>query len=232
MVYSFNFTEHFTFSNDAVSLSIEVLIVTSVLLYGLYRWRVKVLTDRKNELELIIQARNQEVLNRNQEIEKQQVERTIMYEELMQSIHTAQRIQELHLPPDEEIKKHLPDFFALYLPKDIVSGDFYWMYEKYEKIYLAAVDCTGHGVAGAFMSIIGNSLLTQIVTQNPTYNAAEILDQLSTDLIKTLHQDKDKTTFKEGMDIAFCIIDVYENQMHFAGLFQKLLPANYCRNQK
>lgn len=140
-----------------------------------------------------------------------------IYQELTDSIKTAQRIQLSYLPPDEKIKRYIPDFFVLYLPKDIVSGDFYWMHVKYGKIYLAAVDCTGHGVAGAFMSIIGANLLKQIVIENPTFNAGEILTALTHELINTLNQNSDNAITKDGMDAALCIIDTDENIIHFAG---------------
>lgn len=223
-MYLLKYSSHPSFMSHVILYSITFAIFVALVMYFVYRWRIEVLKQRKFVLEKLILQNTEEVTRQNQEITKQkealetqQEKISHMYNELMESIHTAQRIQELHLPPASKIKKHLPDFFALYLPKDVVSGDFYWIYEKYQKIYLAAVDCTGHGVAGAFMSIIGNNLLTQIVTQNPAFNAAEILDQLSLDLIHTLHQDSDSSISNEGMDIAFCIIDLYENQLQFAG---------------
>ena len=162
--------------------------------------------------------RDREILAQKEEIVRQQAKVKEVFEELTDSIKTAQRIQQSFLPPDEEIKKYLPDHFVLYLPKDIVSGDFYWLHVKYDKIYIAAVDCTGHGVAGAFMSIIGGNLLKQIVIENPTHNAGEILQQLSAELISTLHQDSGKESSNDGsMDMSLCIIDIDENLIHFAG---------------
>ncbi|MFN0050327.1 MAG: PP2C family protein-serine/threonine phosphatase [Cytophagales bacterium] len=161
--------------------------------------------------------KNEEILAQREEIERQQAKVKEVLDELTDSIKTAQRIQQSFLPPDAQINKYLPDHFVLYLPKDIVSGDFYWFHVKYDKIYIAAVDCTGHGVAGAFMSIIGGNLLKQIVIENPTHNAAEILQDLSTDLIRTLHQDSENAISNDGMDMSLCIIDIDENIIHFAG---------------
>lgn len=192
--------------------------------YLIYRLRLYFVKKRKaadEELGVETKAeltnKNEEILAQKQEIIRQQAKVKEVFDELTESIKTAQRIQQSFLPPDADINQYLPEHFVLYLPKDIVSGDFYWFHVKYDKIYLAAVDCTGHGVAGAFMSIIGGNLLKQIVIENPTYNAAEILQQLSSELIITLHQDSEDAISNDGMDMSLCIIDRDENIIHFAG---------------
>jgi serine phosphatase RsbU (regulator of sigma subunit) len=211
---------------------LDVLLV-GVALFVLFRAYVKREKRKKEDLERTVELRtaeisekNKEILSQKEEIERQQNKISEFYNELKQSILTAQRIQTSFLPPISSIKKYLPNFFEIYIPKDIVSGDFYWMHVKYDKIYLAAIDCTGHGVAGAFMSIIGNNLLKQIVIENATYNAAEILSQLSIELVNTLHQSDVNTITSDGMDISLCILDTDKGIIHFAGANNPLYIVN------
>lgn len=135
-------------------------------------------------------------------------------EKIMDSINYAKRIQDSILPPLEEIKKQLPNSFVLYKPKDVVSGDFYWFSEaiaKNEKeklndsltpILLAAVDCTGHGVPGAFMSMMAYNLLEQVVKKHHIYQPDLILNELSLLIIEALRQNDQVGKVKDGMDIA------------------------------
>lgn len=212
------------FEDNRWLVLIDEVVIVAFALFLVYRARMYFANRQKTDLETLVKDtaseitnKNEEILAQKEEIFRQQGKLKEVFEELTDSIKTAQRIQQSFLPPDEEIKKYLPDHFVLYLPKDIVSGDFYWLHVKYDKIYIAAVDCTGHGVAGAFMSIIGGNLLKQIVIENPTHNAAQILQQLSAELISTLHQDSANAMSNDGMDMSLCIIDIDENLMHFAG---------------
>lgn len=128
-------------------------------------------------------------------------------EKITDSINYAQKIQEALLPPLEEIKKYIPQSFILYKPKDIVSGDFYWIYKDQKRILIAAADCTGHGVPGAFMSLMGNNLLNDIVKVQGTYTPSEILDELNIQIINALNQNSQNTSVKYGMDIALISIE-------------------------
>ncbi|MES2591478.1 MAG: tetratricopeptide repeat protein [Bacteroidota bacterium] len=128
-------------------------------------------------------------------------------EKITDSINYAKRIQETLLPPIEEIKKHLPESFILYKPKDIVSGDFYWIYEDKERVIVAVVDCTGHGVPGAFMSLMGNNLLNDIVKVKGKFVPSDILDELNIQILTTLNQNSKNTTAKYGMDIALISLE-------------------------
>jgi serine phosphatase RsbU (regulator of sigma subunit) len=212
------------FEGNTWLIILNVLFIVSLGSYLAYKSVVYYIKSNKRENTGLsseksseLTDKNEEILAQKEEIERQQAKVKEVFDELTDSIKTAQRIQQSFLPPDNQIKKYLPDYFVLYLPKDIVSGDFYWFHVKYDKIYIAAVDCTGHGVAGAFMSIIGGNLLKQIVIENPTHNAAEILQELSTELIRTLHQDSENAISNDGMDMSLCIIDIDENLLHFAG---------------
>ena len=115
----------------------------------------------------------------------------------------------------------LPQAFILYKPKDIVSGDFYWLKEKNNKVYFAAVDCTGHGVPGAFMSIIGNNALNNALREFDT--PSEILDSLNQGISSTLHNNTiGVSTTKDGMDLALCCYDPKTQEIQYAGAFNPL----------
>ena len=132
------------------------------------------------------------------------------------SINYAKRIQDAILPPHEIVRNLLPDAFVLYKPKDIVSGDFYWVTEKAGKIYFAVVDCTGHGVPGAFVSIIGHNGLYRSINEFQLTKPAEILDKL-TELVEETFGQNNKTQINDGMDIALCCYDPKTKQLEFAG---------------
>jgi two-component system, sensor histidine kinase LadS len=169
------------------------------------------------ELEQKVNERTAEVMHQNEEIEKQSKRIEYLYKEVTDSIETSKVIQQSILPSENVIKLFLPNFFVLYKPKDIVSGDFYWFHVKQSKVYVAAVDCTGHGVAGAFMSLIGYNLLNQIMKEKSNLSAADVLTKLNADVIKTLHQDEQGALSREGMDIALCVIDMAQKKIEFSG---------------
>jgi serine phosphatase RsbU (regulator of sigma subunit) len=138
-------------------------------------------------------------------------------EKIIDSINYAQLIQQSILIEESEIQKLLPDSFIYFLPKNIVSGDFYWFSAIGDKIILAAIDCTGHGVPGAFMSMIGNAMLNQIVNEKRIANPAEILRQLHLGVYEALHQNKEGELSGDGMDVGLCIIDYKNNELQYAG---------------
>ena len=140
--------------------------------------------------------------------------------DITDSINYAQRIQEAVFP-EKEIKYRLfPDAFVYFKPRDIVSGDFYWFAEKNGKRFIAAVDCTGHGVPGAFMSIVGNHLLNEIILGKGILQPAEILNQLHVGVRSVLKQDEQKKQ-ADGMDIALCCFD-NDNKVEFAAAHRPL----------
>lgn len=128
-------------------------------------------------------------------------------EKITDSINYAQKIQETLLPPLDEIKRLLPQSFILYRPKDIVSGDFYWLYRHQQQIFIAVADCTGHGVPGAFMSLMGNNLLNDIVKVKGKHVPSEILEELNVQILTTLNQNSKTTSVKYGMDIALVCME-------------------------
>ncbi len=158
----------------------------------------------------IIEFQKNEVDKQKEIVEKQK-------EKIVDSITYAQRIQQSILMEESEIQKYLPECFIYFQPKDIVSGDFYWCSKVIDKIIIAAVDCTGHGVPGAFMSMIGNTLLNQIVNEKHITKPSEILRHLNLGVYEALHQKKDGAISDDGMDIALCCIDYKNNEVQFAG---------------
>ncbi|HLP12959.1 MAG TPA: GAF domain-containing protein, partial [Flavobacteriales bacterium] len=133
------------------------------------------------------------------------------------SIIYAKRIQQAILPAEEVFSNYLHNSFVLYKPKDIVSGDFYWIERKGNKILFAVVDCTGHGVPGAFMSIIGFNSLNQVVNELNITNPAEILNNLNKIVTYTLRQKQEDTKIQDGMDLSICVVDLEKNKLEFAG---------------
>ncbi len=139
------------------------------------------------------------------------------------SIHYAKRIQTAILPKEEEMRKTLKEYFVFYRPKDIVSGDFYFYAESRGRVIVAVADCTGHGVPGAFMSMIGNSLLSKIIKENGLTKPSEILSQLNSGVKEALKQHESGSDTRDGMDIALCSIDIAGGKMEFAGANRSLL---------
>ena len=163
---------------------------------------------------------NANLYNRIEERNKQLEESKKIIEEknkdILDSIRYARRIQEAIMPEKELLNHYFPESFIFYQPKDIVSGDFYWFMEKYHKFFIAAVDCTGHGVPGAFMSVIGSNLLNQILNEYSILEPEAILDHLNFRVQTALKQDQNAET-KDGMDIAFCSIDQENDLLQYAG---------------
>lgn len=143
--------------------------------------------------------------------------------EILDSIIYAHRIQEAILNNEQDVKKLLPNSFLFFLPKDIVSGDFYWITEKEGKIFAAAVDCTGHGVPAAIISVIGNNLLNDIVQTKNIIEPGKILTQLHKGVQKILKQNQgSESETRDGMDIALVMIDPIAKQLKFAGAYSSL----------
>ena len=174
---------------------------------------VKVYTRNLRE---IIRERTAEVVRQKDEIEEKN-------KEITDSIHYASRIQSAILPPSDSLDNTISDFFILYMPRDIVSGDFYWINSDKKKLVTVAADCTGHGVPGAFMSMLGVAFLNEIVRKHDQITADEILNQLRAAIIKSLRQTGKEGENKDGMDIALCIYDLEKMKLQFSGANNPLL---------
>ena len=138
------------------------------------------------------------------------------------SINYAKRIQNAILPDNGVLKEYFNDSFIFYKPKDVVSGDFPWLFEKDDVVYVAAVDCTGHGVPGALLSFIGYFILQNIVDHERELNAAQVCDELHYGVRKTLRQDKDGANARDGMDIALCKYNKKTKVLEYAGAHRPL----------
>ena len=150
--------------------------------------------------------------------------------DITDSINYAKRIQQAVLREEEHVTKHLPEHFIFFEPKDIVSGDFYWGAEKKGYWYLAAVDCTGHGVPGAFMSMLGISFLNQIISEeNGLLTPAEILNKLREKILQELRQTGKENENKDGMDISLIRLNLITGELQWAGANN---PIYIVRNEE
>ena len=232
-----------------------MLTAASSLIFLAVWARLRIVEEQKKELERLVDKRTEEVvkqkdeiLEKNTELEQQQEEIIAQNEEMEQqstqlslvnqkiseknrnitaSINYAKRIQDAMLPLVENIQANLPDSFVFYRPRDIVSGDFYWFYEKDNQLIIAAVDCTGHGVPGAFMSLVASNLLHNAIVHKGIMEPEKILSKLHRSTYSYLKQDK--TRNQDGMDISLCHIDKEARVLTFAGAKN---PLVYIQNNK
>lgn len=163
----------------------------------------------------------EKVLGENDKYYKQQ-------KELEDSIKYASYIQSAILPPIRTLFNEFEDSFIYFEPRNMVSGDFYWFAKKKDLFFIAAADCTGHGVPGAFMSILGMTFLNEIVNQDRIPRASNILNLMREKVMKALHQTGENSDQKDGMDIALCIIDRSVDEIQYAGAFN---PLYIIRNE-
>ncbi|MBT32418.1 MAG: serine/threonine protein phosphatase [Thalassobius sp.] len=162
-----------------------------------------------------VQSQKEQISVQHDDIRKQALQLEEAYSSIQSSINYAKRIQEAKLPQISNIKKAFPKSFVFFRPRDHVSGDFYWFAEVKGKKLIAAVDCTGHGVPGAFMSMIGSELLNEVVKQREILQADLILNHLHVGISQTLRQRE--TANRDGMDMAICIWDEQNNILQYAG---------------
>ncbi|MCB2194265.1 MAG: SpoIIE family protein phosphatase [Bacteroidetes bacterium] len=204
-----------------------VLLIISTRAFVIKQKANKKLAKQKNEILEInedLKQANEEISSQRDEIEaqrdmvmKQKEEIVYINEELTDSIHYAKYIQNAILPQDEYIKKLFPESFILFKPKNIVSGDFYWLTELEGRTIIAAADCTGHGVPGAFMSMLGVSFLNDIINKEYITHPGVILRRLRKEVINALQQKGEYGEQRDGMDIALCSIDFENLSLQFSG---------------
>lgn len=185
-------------------------VLLAALIYLYIKGREHKLIREKEILEEKVVERTTEVVSKSIELQEKN-------RDITASIRYAERIQRAMLPPEN----YFNDTFVLFMPKDIVSGDFYWMYDGGDKQYIATVDCTGHGVPGAFMSIIGHNSLNKIVKENNIRKPSEILDHLNIEVVHALFQRNEKAV-RDGMDISIISFDTKNRYVEYAGAYQPL----------
>ena len=177
-------------------------------------------------LFLIVRFRERQLHKKNRLLEKKVKERTAeieaQKEEITSSIEYASRIQMAMLPMDDHFKNFFSDHFIIFKPRDIVSGDFYWIGEDEKHIFFTVADCTGHGVPGAFMSTLGISTLNEIITNNHDLQANTVLNLLREKIKTSLHQTGKEGEAADGMDVAFCVLHKNRKTLQYSGAYNPL----------
>jgi len=222
---------------------IAYIILIIILLYFAFRLYTRGLRKRKEYLENIVKIRTAEISQQNEEIKTQnemlydkneeikqqkheiEIQRDIAYKskkEITDSIIYAKRIQVAIMPRKEYLKSILPQYFILFKPRDIVSGDYYWVNKVDNKLFILTADSTGHGVPGAFMSMLGISLMNEIFAHNKINEPGEILDILRDRLKESLHQRGDDDDTKDGYDLSLYIINNQTFELKFSGAFNPI----------
>ncbi len=205
-----------------------IVFLLSIVIFRNYRQKNKankLLKEQRNEIQEIneeLNSRNEEILTQRDTVVKQKEEIEIQSKELTDSIQYAKRIQTAILPPETYINELLHEYFIFYKPRDIVSGDFYWVKQINQYIIIAAADCTGHGVPGAFMSMLGISFLNEIVQRREITQANQILNELRRQIKHSLRQRGQTEDSKDGMDIALITLDTKTNILQYSGAFNPL----------
>lgn len=194
--------------SNKLNLQLKEITVLSEKTIKQEQEKKQILENQKAELEEKVVQRTQEVWEQKEVIE-------VKNREITASLIYAKRIQSAILPDIKLIYKTLDKSFILYIPKDIVSGDFYGFAQKNDKVIITAADCTGHGVSGAFMSMIGTSLLNHVINEENITTPSLILDELNQEVITTLKQKESESN--DGMDISICTFDLKNNTVEYAG---------------
>lgn len=196
----------------AVTAGLLIVLVIAIMVFRSY----------KNE------KRSSEIINQQKQIVD------IKNKEILDSINYAKKIQQAIIPSIAEVKNIFPNSFVLLLPKDIVSGDFYWVTKTGQQAFFAVADCTGHGVPGGFMSMLGTALLNEIINEKNIYEPVDILDMLKLKIIMALRQSENANESKDGMDIALIQINLNTQELTFAGANNSmyLLRDNILREYK
>nr|WP_299201098.1 SpoIIE family protein phosphatase [uncultured Brumimicrobium sp.] len=201
---------------------IGYIILLVFIIYIVVRIASYRLKQQNKRLEIAVTERTKEIAEKNTRLEEQKSEILTQKTEIEDSINYAQRIQNAILPIKEEMLEQLGDSFILFWPKDVVSGDFYWYYKRNNISVVVCADCTGHGVPGAFMSMIGVDKLNVCVGEKGITNPAKILSFLNEGIKTSLRQDESKKATRDGMDAAILTINHDDNTIQYAGAHRSL----------
>ncbi|HBS88981.1 MAG: hypothetical protein A2W91_06010 [Bacteroidetes bacterium GWF2_38_335] len=214
------------------------MILLAFFIYRNFRQKKKaniILFNQKQQIEIQntkLQQANEEITAQRDEIDEQRAILSEQKKEITDSINYAKRIQQAVLPSGESASSILGEHFIFFKPRDIVSGDFYWAARIKNLLVVCVADCTGHGVPGGFMSMLGVSFLNEIVRKKEVIISGEVLDQLRNSVIDALQQeatrDHDFGSVKDGMDICLCVIDTATQKVQFSGANNPLYIVD-CR---
>ena len=197
--------------NTIIIIGLGIILILAIGLVTMYHNNLK----RSRKL-------NDEINAQKEEIETQRDRLFAQNEDITDSINYAERIQSALLPPDHYIHELLDEVFILFKPRDIVSGDFYWIKQVNHHIIIVAADCTGHGVRGAFMSMLGISYMNEIVLKREILQANQVLNEMRIQIKRSLRQHGNPDEPKDGMDMALCVIDTKTRVMQYAGAHNPL----------
>jgi serine phosphatase RsbU (regulator of sigma subunit) len=184
-------------------------------LLGLMLYRYK----EKQKANTLLEEKNSAILEQKNIVSEKN-------KEITDSINYAKRIQDAMLPSHKILNEYFKENFVFYQPKDIISGDFYWATRKNDRVYIAAADCTGHGVPGALMSMIGISFLRQVINEMNVTDPAQVLNRLHDMVVQALNEDISVRDSKDGMDIALLMVDIGNRKAEFAGAVRPLYVAD------
>lgn len=196
---------------------ILILVLFFLLVYVIIFYRLKSLNERSQKLAIKVKERTKELEDERDKVKSQNKLIEQSTNAIKSSINYAKRIQDSILPNKEDISLLFPESFILFKPRDIVSGDFYWVAEVEGFKIVSIADCTGHGVPGAFMSMVGNTLFNQILFEKKITEPSLVLNSLHKGIMDVLQQNKEGSQAQDGMDISFCCIDEKTNQISFSG---------------
>ena len=200
-------------------------VVLLIILVGFVFRSYKIKQRTNDQLEISnnqLQHLNEIINKRTEEIERQSAELRAKNKDITDSIVYAQRIQTAIMPPIDDLKKTIPKSFIYYQPRDIVSGDFYWFYQSDELFVIACADCTGHGVPGAFMSMICVQLLNLVIRDSHVTATEQALGMLDDGVRTALRQSGGDRDTTDGMDIALCALDLKKNTIQYSGAYRPL----------
>lgn len=206
------------------SFSLKTGFVLQVITLSLaVSYRFKSLMKKVNyELENLVKVRTAEIEAQRDYLYVQKEQISKKNSEIGESIRYAEKIQSAALPTKKYLDKLMGEYFVLFKPRDIVSGDFYWVAEREGKLIVAAADCTGHGVPGGFLSMLGISCLNEIIANEKVLHASEVLNKLRKSIQATFCCGNEAAT-RDGMDIALCIIDRTNYELQFSGAYNPLI---------
>ncbi len=228
-VYTYSFVIHPPWWHTTWARIILVILLL-LLIFAIVRWRTKSLTTRQAVLEKTVQERTTEIADKNEELSQQNTEIKAQQAEITQSIDYAKRLQQSIFPDQQRLDEKVQESFVFFEPRDNVSGDFYWWSTQNGKTVVTVADCTGHGVPGAFMSMLGVSFLREIVLKEGETNPAHILNKLRIDIIRSLRQKASPGSQRDGLDMAVVSIDKKNRTITFAGAGNPVYIISQNRN--
>jgi serine phosphatase RsbU (regulator of sigma subunit)/Tfp pilus assembly protein PilF len=227
--------------NNIITIGLGIILLLAIALVTLYYTNLKrsrkltvaleerrvllekqstELKEKNEELTVLneaISSQNEQILEANEELTALNEAISQQKNEILDSITYAKKIQAAMLPPEQYFQEILNDVFILFKPRDIVSGDFFWIKHVNQYVILAAADCTGHGVPGAFMSLLGISFLNEIVQRREVTQANQVLNELRRQIRNSLRQHGQAEESKDGIDMALCVIDQKKNTLQYSG---------------